>query len=87
MLSRVQHLRKAKGKSGADTEFRERETTLLSSRNAAPGDLQRVMAALAHGKIDIVPLITHRTILERLPEEFERWLLTDAGLLKGVINL
>lgn len=71
----------------ADPEFHKREATLLGSRNATYQDLRRVMSALAEDKIDIAPLITHRTTLKQLPEEIENWLLPTSGLLKGIVEL
>lgn len=70
-----------------DLEFHKREASLLASRNATAADLRRVMAVMADGKMDITPLITHRTTLKRLPAELEQWLQPNSGLLKGVIEL
>ncbi len=47
-----------------------RELSLLSSAQWAPGDLARARDAIASGRIDMSPLITHSMAAESAPEAF-----------------
>ncbi len=54
----------------AHPEFHQRETTLMSSRNATRADVERVMQCIREGKVDPEMFITHRIPFEQLKEQF-----------------
>lgn len=51
-------------------EFHKREATLMSSRNATKADFSHVMAAIANGQIDPLPMITHRLLFDDVLNTF-----------------
>jgi 2-desacetyl-2-hydroxyethyl bacteriochlorophyllide A dehydrogenase len=70
-----------------DPDFHRRETTLLASRNALPGDFRAVMTALESGRVDVRSWITHRMQLEDMVQEFPAWTRPEAGVVKGMIDV
>ena len=68
-----------------DPNFHRRELTLLASRAGLTGTFREVIHLLETGRIDVLPLITHRfhfsETAERLPA-----LHRDQGLVKAMIN-
>ncbi|SFL74751.1 hypothetical protein SAMN03159341_109127 [Paenibacillus sp. 1_12] len=70
-----------------DPEFHKREMTLLSSRNAARVDFQKVMQAMADGLIDTDSYITHRCPFDAMIGEFDSWLKPETGVIKAMVEL
>jgi threonine dehydrogenase-like Zn-dependent dehydrogenase len=71
----------------SDPAFHRREITLLATRNATPGDLQRIIEWIEAGAIDTMPWITHRATGDSFIEQFPNWLRPDSGLVKGMLVL
>ncbi len=69
-----------------DPNFHRRETTLLASRNALPGDFTRIIKLIESGVIDTTPWITHRTPAAEFIETLPKWLAPDAGVIKAMIE-
>ncbi len=72
--------------SFSDPDFHRRELTVMSSRNATREDLEAVARGIEQGKIKVLPLITHRTTLDRVIEQFPSWLKPESGVIKAVIE-
>jgi 2-desacetyl-2-hydroxyethyl bacteriochlorophyllide A dehydrogenase len=68
-----------------DPNFHRRELTLMASRAGLTGTFLEVIRLLESGKIDVLPLITHRfdfaDAAERLPG-----IHRESGLIKAMIN-
>jgi len=69
-----------------DPNFHRRETTLLASRNALPGDFKRIIRLIEQGVVDTTPWITHRASASAFIETLPRWLTPDAGVIKAMID-
>lgn len=69
-----------------DPYFHKKELTLMSSRNALPGDFERIIALLEDGAIDLTPFISHSLSFSEAPDFFAN-LSKKAGLIKAVIEL
>ncbi len=70
----------------SDTEFHKKETTLLGSRNATQEDFAKVGRLMAQGKIAAKMMLTHRFTFEGLAEVYERDVINNRDLIKGVIE-
>lgn len=64
-----------------------RELTLLSSRNALPGDFTRIIEHIEQGRIDTRPWITHRAGLDEMILDFPRWLEPRTGVIKAMVEI
>jgi 2-desacetyl-2-hydroxyethyl bacteriochlorophyllide A dehydrogenase len=71
----------------ADPEFHRREMTLLSSRNATAADFDRVLDAVAAGRLDTRPWVTHRAPLADVGEALPSWARPDSGVLKAIVEI
>ncbi|MFO7725398.1 MAG: zinc-binding alcohol dehydrogenase family protein [Oceanipulchritudo sp.] len=71
----------------SDPDFHKRELSILSSRNATAGDFRAVINLMESGLIAPADWITHRCSLDTFPETIEKWLQTESGLLKGMIEV
>lgn len=69
-----------------DPEFHRRETTLLGTRNALPGDFSRIIRMIEQGKISTGPWITHRATADALVDTFPSWVAPNSGVLKAIIE-
>ena len=69
-----------------DPNFHRREMTLLASRNALPGDFDRIVRLVEDGRINTTPWITHRVAADQLVETLPGWLSPEAGVLKAVVE-
>ena len=69
-----------------DPNFHKREVTLLASRNALPGDFQRIIKLVEDGSIDTRPWITHRVAHTQLIDIFPQWLAPEANVLKAMVS-
>jgi 2-desacetyl-2-hydroxyethyl bacteriochlorophyllide A dehydrogenase len=70
-----------------DPDFHKKEMTLLATRNALPGDFQRIIGWIENGEINTAPWITHRASLAEVPTIFESWTKPESGVLKAIIEL
>ena len=68
-----------------DPNFHRRELTILASRAGMTGTFRDVIRLMENGKVDVLPLITHRfdfaDTAERLPQ-----IHCEAGLVKAMID-
>ncbi len=64
-----------------------REMTLYASRNALPGDFDRIIGLIESGQIDTRPWITHRTGFEEMIAAFPSYLLPATGVIKAVVEV
>jgi len=67
--------------------FHRPEGTLLCSRNALPGDFDRIIGLIEAGTIDTKPWITHRSSFEGLPEVFASYTRPETGVIKAVVEV
>lgn len=70
-----------------DPAFHRREISLLATRNATAGDLQRIIGWIENKAIDTTPWITHRANGAEFIGQFPYWLAPDSGLVKGMLVL
>ena len=71
----------------SDPEFHKREMMLIGSRNALRGDFEHVAASILNGAVPVSKLVTHRTLLEHIPDAMARWTHCKSGLVKAVIEV
>jgi 2-desacetyl-2-hydroxyethyl bacteriochlorophyllide A dehydrogenase len=69
-----------------DPNFHRRELTLMSSRNATPGDFGHVISLMESGAITTTPWITHRASPSTLLQDFPAWLLPQSGVVKAMLE-
>jgi 2-desacetyl-2-hydroxyethyl bacteriochlorophyllide A dehydrogenase len=70
-----------------DPNFHRRELTLLASRNSRPADFRHIIELVESGQVDTTPWITHRAVLDAVPDQFAGWTQPEAGVLKAMISL
>lgn len=70
----------------SDPEFHKKETTMMGSRNATPEDFAKVGALMAQGKLTAEMMLTHRYPFSQLAGIFERDVIHNRALIKGVIT-
>ena len=66
--------------------FHKREATLMSSRNATKADFSHVMAAVANGQIDPLPMITHRLMFDDVLIRFPQLSDPSNKVVKAMID-
>jgi threonine dehydrogenase-like Zn-dependent dehydrogenase len=66
--------------------FHKREATLMSSRNATKADFSHVMAAIANGQIDPLPMITHRLMFDDVLTGFPQLSDPSNKVVKAMID-
>ncbi len=71
----------------SDPEFHKREMTLMGSRNATRADFERVIVAIATGRVPLSKLLTHRTSLAGAIADLPRWAQDKRGLVKALVEL
>ena len=69
-----------------DPSFHKRETTLLASRNALPGDFKAIIKLIEAGRVDTGPWITHRCTSGELPDALSTWRDGERPVLKAIID-
>jgi threonine dehydrogenase-like Zn-dependent dehydrogenase len=67
-------------------EFHKREATLMSSRNATKADFSHVMDAIASGRIDPLPMITHRLSFDEVVDSFSTLSDPSKKVVKAMID-
>ncbi|EPC0821699.1 zinc-binding alcohol dehydrogenase family protein [Escherichia albertii] len=70
----------------SDPEFHKKETTMMGSRNATPEDFAKVGRLMAEGKITAGMMLTHCYPFATLAETYERDVINNRELIKGVIT-
>lgn len=65
----------------------KREMTLMGSRNALPGDFDRIIGLIENGKLDTGPWITHRSPFDRLIEDFPAYTKPETGVIKAIVEI
>lgn len=70
----------------SDPEFHKKETTMMGSRNATPEDFAKVGRLMAEGKVTADMMLTHRYPFASLAEVYERDVINNRELIKGVIT-
>lgn len=70
-----------------DPDFHKKELTLLGSRNATREDLDHVVQAMESGRLDPLPMITHRAHLEAAGERFASWSQPETGVIKALVEI
>ena len=73
--------------SFADPLFHRREMTLFASRNALPGDFDRIIKLIEDGKIDTRPWITHRSPFADLIGNFPSYTKPETGVIKAMVEM
>lgn len=64
-----------------------REMTLYASRNALPGDFDRIINLIETGKIDTRPWITHRAGFQEMISQFPSYLQPETGVIKAIVEV
>jgi 2-desacetyl-2-hydroxyethyl bacteriochlorophyllide A dehydrogenase len=63
------------------------ELTIKASRNALPGDFQRIIRLIEEGVIDTRPWLTHQADYDDFIGEFPNWLKPETGVIKAVLHM
>ncbi len=64
-----------------------REMTIMGSRNALPGDFERIIRLIENGEIDTRPWITHRTTFDEMIGQFDGYTKPETGVIKAIVDL
>lgn len=67
--------------------FHRREITLMASRNAMPGDFEKIIGLIRDGKINTDLWITHRIKFNDVPNGFEQFTDPSLGAIKAIIEV
>jgi len=59
----------------------------LASRNALPGDFERIIRLIEDGSLDTRPWITHRIAFADVPGQFESFTKPETGVIKAMVEL
>ena len=70
-----------------DPLFHRREMTLYASRNALPGDFERIIRLIEEGQIDTRPWITHRSPFAELIANFPSYTKPETGVIKAIVEV
>ena len=70
-----------------DPLLHRREMTLFASRNALPGDFDRIIKLIEDGKIDTRPWITHRSPFADLIGNFPSYTKPETGVIKAMVEV
>ena len=73
--------------SFSDPYFHQKELTLMASRNALSADFRQIIGMMERGTIDAQAWITHRSALENMVDQFDRWLRPEAQVIKAMVSL
>ncbi|MEH2922315.1 zinc-binding alcohol dehydrogenase family protein [Samsonia erythrinae] len=69
----------------SDPEFHKKETTMMGSRNATPEDFAKVGRLMSEGKLTAEMMLTHRYPFSSLADVYEKEVINNRELIKGVI--
>ncbi|MEI7108178.1 zinc-binding alcohol dehydrogenase family protein [Pectobacterium versatile] len=70
----------------SDPEFHKKETTMMGSRNATPEDFAKVGRLMSEGKLTAEMMLTHRYPFAILADIYEKDVINNRELIKGVIT-
>ncbi len=70
-----------------DPYFHKKELTLKASRAAMGSDFGKIVRLMETGKINPLPMITHRMNFMEVPSEFEKLYTYGGDLIKAVIDV
>jgi 2-desacetyl-2-hydroxyethyl bacteriochlorophyllide A dehydrogenase len=70
----------------SDPEFHKKETTMMGSRNATPEDFAKVGRLMAEGQLTAKMMLTHSYAFASLAECYERDVINNPQLIKGIIR-
>ncbi|BES86824.1 galactonate oxidoreductase [Pectobacterium araliae] len=70
----------------SDPEFHKKETTMMGSRNATPEDFAKVGRLMSEGKLTAEMMLTHRYPFATLADVYEKDVINNRELIKGVIT-
>ncbi|WP_234258439.1 zinc-binding dehydrogenase, partial [Pectobacterium sp. IFB5596] len=70
----------------SDPEFHKKETTMMGSRNATPEDFAKVGRLMSEGKLTAEMMLTHRYPFATLADIYEKDVINNRELIKGVIT-
>ncbi|KHN51502.1 zinc-binding alcohol dehydrogenase family protein [Pectobacterium fontis] len=70
----------------SDPEFHKKETTMMGSRNATPEDFAKVGRLMSEGKLTAEMMLTHRYPFTTLADIYEKDVINNRELIKGVIT-
>jgi 2-desacetyl-2-hydroxyethyl bacteriochlorophyllide A dehydrogenase len=73
--------------SFSDPLFHRREMALFATRNALPGDFDRIIKLIEDGKIDTRPWITHRSPFADLIGNFPSYTKPETGVIKAMVEV
>ncbi len=68
-------------------DFRKREATLMSSRNATREDFNDVITSIKNGLIDPSTYITHRVQFGDVKMNFTSLLDPETGMIKAMVKV
>jgi len=69
-----------------DPLLHRRELSVLGSRNALPSTFRAVIDAIASGRLDTRPWISHRAPFADFTAAFDRWVQPGSGVIKAVVD-
>jgi 2-desacetyl-2-hydroxyethyl bacteriochlorophyllide A dehydrogenase len=69
------------------TEIHKRELSILCSRNATREDFARVIECMQNGSVVSSCMVTHRSSLDDMPEQFSDWLKPETGVVKAIVEV
>ncbi|MEI8633930.1 zinc-binding alcohol dehydrogenase family protein [Vibrio sp. PP-XX7] len=70
----------------SDPDFHKKETTMMGSRNATREDFAKVQQLMQDGKLSAEMMLTHSFAFEEIGHTYERDVINNKALLKGVIE-
>ena len=70
-----------------DPLLHARELTVYASRNALPGDFERIIKLIEEGQIDTRPWITHRCSFDAVAQNFPAYTRPETGVIKAMVEL
>ncbi|WJV53461.1 zinc-binding alcohol dehydrogenase family protein [Prodigiosinella aquatilis] len=70
----------------SDPEFHKKETTIMGSRNATLDDFAKVGRLMVEGKLRAEMMLTHRYRFDVLADVYEKDVINNRDLIKGVIH-
>jgi len=70
-----------------DPLLHARELTVYASRNALPGDFERIIKLIEDGRIDTRPWVTHRCEFDDLAKNFPAYTKPETGVIKAMVEV
>ncbi|WP_413700302.1 zinc-binding dehydrogenase [Psychromonas sp. KJ10-10] len=70
----------------SDPDFHKKETTMMGSRNATKEDFIKVQTLMVAGKLGANMMLTHSFDFNTIGDNYEKDVVNNKDLLKGVIS-